>query len=150
VVHDDRAVVRRDAVEVAVGDGDHRFARRARFLCDRLVRRRIGRQVVRVAEVAGRLTWLCRSVQARVSFARDQPFGYLRSRLANWRIGDFDSSPTTTHQFTNTHPMLLDGERPDGAALGHLSKLAGEQTIEGAARCVGRTSVAAAPSKPAP
>jgi hypothetical protein len=67
---DDRAVVRRDAVEVAVGDPDQRLAREPIALRHRALRWWIRGEIVRVEEVAGRLSRLLGSVQTGIALSR--------------------------------------------------------------------------------
>ena len=70
---DNRAIVRGDAVEIAVRYGDHRFARHALFR-KRLIRRRIGRKIIGIEYISA-----AGPIETRVSFTCDHPF----------RFGDF-------------------------------------------------------------
>src|SRR5262249_30834847 len=77
---DDGAVVRGDAVEVAVDDRHHRFAREFRVAGHRFVRRRIRGQVVDIEQIrAG-------AVEADVGLTADDPFGF-----RDFLVFDFDA-----------------------------------------------------------
>jgi hypothetical protein len=67
--------MRRDPIEVAVGDGHHGIAGPATLSGTRLVRRRVGGEVLRIEEIAGRLTRRRGPIESRVALSSDQPFG---------------------------------------------------------------------------
>ena len=82
---DQRAVVRGEAVKVAVGDRDHVRARKPLAFWNHALRRRMRGQVIRIVERGIGLS-AGRYADARVALARDVPFG-----LADLAVVHFQS-----------------------------------------------------------
>ena len=74
--HDDGAIVRGDAIEVAVGDRHQHFSRSPCGIRHNAIRRRICNEILKIERIRRPLSGLARAVQSRISGTRDIPFGF--------------------------------------------------------------------------
>src|SRR5262245_38048428 len=73
---DDRAIVRCDAVEIAVCDCHEHLARSARLFRNDAIRWRVRSETFRVEEIRRTLSRLTRAVQSWIACPRDIPLGF--------------------------------------------------------------------------
>jgi hypothetical protein len=73
--HDDRSIMRGDAIEVAVGDRHQHFTRSPRGFRHDAIRRWICNEILKIERVRGSLSGLSRAVQSRISGTRYVPLG---------------------------------------------------------------------------